>query len=104
MSLTNDGVFVSVFQLGNGHKVTLHCGDFLTVVTRHNGCISVQRHLIVVLQRIVLFVGHLQRCLGDVVHLQGTDERGALASFNQTWSFYCDFEATVADRIERPLY
>ncbi len=39
-------------------------------------------HLVVVLQCGVLFVGHLQRSLGDVVHLQRTGEQGVLALQN----------------------
>ena len=49
-SLTNDGVRVSVLQLRDGHKVTEHCGDALTVVTWHDGRISMEAHLVVVLQ------------------------------------------------------
>lgn len=71
-SLTNDGVFFSVLQLRYGHKVTVHCGNSLAVVTQHNEGVAVKGHLIVVLQFVVLFVGELQCSIGDFVHLQET--------------------------------
>lgn len=47
--LTNDGVLVSVLKLGDWHKVTLHCWDAMTVSTWHNGGMSMESHLIVML-------------------------------------------------------
>lgn len=47
--LTNDGILVSVLQLCNWHKVTVHCWDDRTVITWHNGRVSVEGHLIVIL-------------------------------------------------------
>lgn len=72
LSPTYDSIFVSIFQLCDGHKVTVHCGDALIVITWHDGGVSVEGHLVVVLQRGVLFVGRLECSLGDVVHLPRT--------------------------------
>lgn len=69
-SLTNYGVRVSIVQLCDGHEVTVHGGDALTVIAGRDGGMSMKRHLVVILQCGVLFVGHLQRGLGDVIHLR----------------------------------
>lgn len=64
-------------------------------------------NLIVVLQCGVLFVGHLQRSLGDVVHLKRTGGMRCADIIKLVLiklAISSEFEATMTDRIERPLY
>lgn len=71
--LTNNGIFVSALQVTNGHKVTLHHGNITAVLTRDDGGLSIECHLIVILHRCVLLVGDLEGALGDVEDLARTD-------------------------------
>lgn len=66
---TNDVVFLFVLQVTNGDEVALHHGNVAVVLAGDDGGLAVQRHLVVVLHRCVLFVGDLQGALGDVVNL-----------------------------------
>lgn len=105
--LTNDDVLVSVLQLCYWHKVTVHCWDAPTVITWHNGWMRMEGHLVVILQCGVLFVGHFQRSLWDVVHLQRTEEQSKLALENYDLIrpvVSCESEPTIRDRIGQPLY
>lgn len=71
--LTKNGIFVSVLQVTDGDKVTLHHGNITAVFTGDDGGLSTECHLIVILHRCVLLVGDLQGALGDVVDLDRTD-------------------------------
>ncbi len=48
--LTNYGIFVSALQVTNGDKVTLHHGNITAVLAWDDGGLSVECHLIVILQ------------------------------------------------------
>lgn len=71
--LTNNGIFLSILQITNGDKVTLHHGNITAVITGNDGGLSIQCHLIVILHRSVLLVGDLQGAFGNVVNLTRTD-------------------------------
>lgn len=71
--LTNNGIFVSVLQVTNRDKVTLHHGNVTAVLTGDDAGLPIERHLIVIFHRCVLLVGNFQGTFGEVVDLVHTD-------------------------------
>lgn len=47
--LTNNSIFVSVLQVTDRDKVTLHHGNVTAVLTGDNGGLAIECHLIVIL-------------------------------------------------------
>lgn len=47
--LTNNSIFVSVLQVADRDKVTLHHGNITAVLTGDNGGLAIECHLIVIL-------------------------------------------------------
>lgn len=47
--LTNNSIFVSVLQVTDRDKVTLHHGNITAVFTGDNGGLAIECHLIVIL-------------------------------------------------------